>query len=198
MGDYNIDLLKYNSLQCIDDFVNIMYNKSFRPLIDKPTRIRKKSVTLIDNILTNVVTKDIHSGIFYSEITDHLPIFQIANLSISPCHRPSSFFHVRKMDPLNLSSFQSIFSCDVDEAYNSFLNIFKTVYDHNFVVRKVKKRKLPRKPRITPLLLKKINKKYRLYKTFCQKRNDSNECKYKKIRNKFNSIVQSVRKKTKL
>ena len=34
MGDYNIDLLEYNSLQCIDDFVNIMCNNSF---IDKPT-----------------------------------------------------------------------------------------------------------------------------------------------------------------
>ena len=80
MGGYNIDLLKYNSLQCIDDFVNIMYYNSFRPLIDKPTRICKKSITLIDNILTNVVTKDIHSCIFYSDITDHLPIFQITNL----------------------------------------------------------------------------------------------------------------------
>ena len=81
MGDYNIDLLKYNSLQCIDDFIKLMYNNSIRPLIDKPTRICKKSVTLIDNILTNVVTKDTHSGIFYSDITDHIPIFQITNLS---------------------------------------------------------------------------------------------------------------------
>lgn len=57
MGDYNINLLNYNSIKCINDFLNTIYNNSFRPLIDKPTRISKKSVTLIDNILTNVLKK---------------------------------------------------------------------------------------------------------------------------------------------
>ena len=85
-------------------------------------------------------------------------------------------------------------SCDVDEAYDSFVNKFKTTYESHFKPRKISKKKTPRKPWITSSLLKCINKKNRLYKTFCQKRNVSSECKYKKYRNKLNTILQFARK----
>ena len=204
MGDYNINLLNYNSIQCINDFVNIMYNNSFRPLIDKPTRITKKSVTLIDNIFTNVLTRDIHSGIFYSGVTDHLPIFQLTNLSVSSCQKTSPYLYINQTDPSSLNSFQrdllivdwnEVFSSsNIDEAYDLFLNKFKITYESNFKPQKINKKKRPRKPWITPSLIKCINKKNRLYKIFCQKRNVSSECKYKKYRNKLNSILHFARK----
>ena len=80
MGDFNIDLLNGNTVNCINDYVNIIYNNSFRPLIDRPTRITTKSTTLIDNILTNVHSVQTQTGIFYNDITDHLPIFQITSM----------------------------------------------------------------------------------------------------------------------
>ena len=48
MGDMNINLLNCSSIQYVQDFVNVLYN-SFRPLINKPTRIINSSVSLIDN-----------------------------------------------------------------------------------------------------------------------------------------------------
>ena len=85
-------------------------------------------------------------------------------------------------------------SCDVDEAYDSFFKKFKTTYESNFKPRKINEKKTPRKPWITSSLLECLNKNNRLYKTFCQKRNVSSECKYKKFRNKSNSILQFARK----
>ena len=76
MGDYNINLLMY-SQQYVNDFLNVLYASSFLPLIGKPTRITETSATLIDNIFTNNLSSNISSGIFYTDVTDHLPVFQI-------------------------------------------------------------------------------------------------------------------------
>ena len=83
MGDFNMDLLKCSNHQPTDDFVNTFYSYGFRPLIDQPTRITPHSSTLIDNILTNN-DNDISAGILNTDISDHLPLFQIT---------PSCFIH---------------------------------------------------------------------------------------------------------
>ena len=59
-----------------------MNANSFYPLISKPTRITDQSATLIDNIFTNNLEKDLTSGLFYTHISDHLPLFQITNLKL--------------------------------------------------------------------------------------------------------------------
>ena len=76
MGDYNINLLMY-SQQYVNEFLNILYASSFLPLIDKPTSISESSATLIDIIFTNNLSTNISSGIFYTNETDHLPVYQI-------------------------------------------------------------------------------------------------------------------------
>ena len=40
MGDWNINLLNTSSVANINDFLNIMYNNSFRPLINRPTLLK--------------------------------------------------------------------------------------------------------------------------------------------------------------
>ena len=47
------------------------------PLIQKPTCITHSSATLIDNIFTNYCDLSIESGTLFSDISNHLPIFQI-------------------------------------------------------------------------------------------------------------------------
>ena len=53
MGDFNIDLLKYESSNFSNRFSEQMFTSSFFPLITKPTRITQHTSTLIDNIFTN-------------------------------------------------------------------------------------------------------------------------------------------------
>merc|ERR1712198_616864 len=124
MGDYNINLLNYNSIQCINDFVNIMYNNSFRPLIDKPTRITKKSVTLIDNIFYKCTYKRYSFRYFLqwcnrpsSHFSINQPLCQFLSKNIS--------IYIYQTDPSSLNSFQrdllivdwnEVFSaCNIDE-----------------------------------------------------------------------------------
>ena len=65
---------------------------------------------------------------FYSGVTDHLPIFQITNLSVSSCQKTSPYLYINQTDPSCLNSFQrdlsivdwnEVFSsCNIDEAYD--------------------------------------------------------------------------------
>ena len=77
MGDYNINLLKHNVHLPTKNFLDTLLTYGFYPLINKPTRITTKSVTLIDNILTNVHDLHITSGIWLVDISDHLPVLTI-------------------------------------------------------------------------------------------------------------------------
>ena len=69
--DYNITLLNIDKHSLTPEFLDIMFSYSFFPLINRPTRVRAESATLIDNIYCNVLKRNIFSGIFYTEISDH-------------------------------------------------------------------------------------------------------------------------------
>ena len=47
----------------------------FFPLITRPTRITSNTATLIDNIFTNHLNNYSFSGLLFTDISDHLPIF---------------------------------------------------------------------------------------------------------------------------
>ena len=77
MGDFNIDLLKTENHNPTNDIFYLMTSNGLYPLISKPTRITSHSATLIDNIFTNCIDSEIISGLLYTDISDHLPVFQI-------------------------------------------------------------------------------------------------------------------------
>ena len=208
MGDFNLNLLNCSSLDHVNDFVNTVYNNCFRPLINKPTRITKSSSTLIDNILTNVCTKEINSGIFYSDITDHLPIFSLTHNILRNKHgEENSVPNIKHLNPKNIASlnkelakidWNTIFSSnDVEFTYDTFLTRFKQSFDNICKVEvsaNRKKKNIPRQPWITRSLLKCINKKNKLYKAFCSKRDKPSELKFKKYRNKLHATLRAARK----
>jgi hypothetical protein len=78
VGDFNIDLLKHLSHPPTSDFISLNFANSISPLINKPTRITKDTASLIDNIFSNnTISENDISGIIPSDISDHLPIFNI-------------------------------------------------------------------------------------------------------------------------
>ena len=81
MGDYNIDLLKYDTHRLTAEFVDLMFANSFVPTINRPTRVTETSGTVIDNIFTNCY--DINSktvqGILTTDISDHYAVFHVNN-----------------------------------------------------------------------------------------------------------------------
>lgn len=80
-GDFNIDLLKVHAHKPSELFLNSMYSMMFYPKITRPTRITSHSSTLIDNIFTNVIDNKVESGIIINDISDHLPVFALVDVT---------------------------------------------------------------------------------------------------------------------
>ena len=75
LRDFNIDLLKYELSEPINNFMDTLSSNSFLPHILLPTRISKTS-TLIDNIFSNSTSFDeIESCNITSTFSGHLPQF---------------------------------------------------------------------------------------------------------------------------
>ena len=80
MGDYNVDTLSENNnnSKTTQDFINIFSTYYYHKLINHPTREGNQSVSLIDNIYTNIPDcyNTCTSGVlrFFSQ-SDHYPVF---------------------------------------------------------------------------------------------------------------------------
>ena len=77
LGDFNIDLLNYNSNTPTTNYVNFLFSKQFLPYIIHPSRVYGNSSTLIDNIFSNITDNETVSGNIMTQITDHFPQFLI-------------------------------------------------------------------------------------------------------------------------
>ena len=56
LGDFNIDLLKYDKHAPINEFLDSLSSHMLLPHIVQPTRISTTSKTIIDNIFSNIHT----------------------------------------------------------------------------------------------------------------------------------------------
>ena len=70
MGDFNIDLLKYDTNTDSIAFLDSMNTNFLRPYITTPTRVSTYSETLIDNIFLNNTEDGLVSGNIISTISD--------------------------------------------------------------------------------------------------------------------------------
>ena len=79
VGDLNLNLIDYQSNAKVRDFVNLIFQHSLVPIVNKPTRVRKSNATLIDYIITNsFMDQENLTGILKTDISDHFPIFTIS------------------------------------------------------------------------------------------------------------------------
>ena len=99
LGDMNIDLLKHHIHQQTTRYLDMLYSHDLLPVITKPTRITSHTATLIDHIYTNTVNRLI-SGILTTDISDHLPVFCMADI---PLKKDNKQIYFR----LNFSKFNS-------------------------------------------------------------------------------------------
>ena len=81
MGDMSIDLLKHHTHQQTGQYVDMLYSYDLLPVITKPTTITSHTATLIDHIYTNTINSLV-SGIVTVDISDHLPVFCVAGISL--------------------------------------------------------------------------------------------------------------------
>ena len=106
IGDFNINILNSHSHQPTNEFINLMTSNSLYPLISKPTRITYSTATLIDNIFTNNLELNMNSGILYTDLSDHLPVFQVTHLKMI-VEPPRQKRFVRLINSTTMSAFRS-------------------------------------------------------------------------------------------
>ena len=88
LGDFNINLLNYDSHTPTCDFVSLLHSQNFLPYIIHPTRVSDHSSTIIDNIFSNACNLDTKRGNILTQVADHFPQFLIVRrfLQTRPSH----------------------------------------------------------------------------------------------------------------
>ena len=78
IGDFNLNVLDYRKSEKVTKFLNLTFEYGFVQVINKPTWVRKNTVTAIDHIITNsLLHKRTNTGILKLDISDHFSIFLI-------------------------------------------------------------------------------------------------------------------------
>jgi hypothetical protein len=77
LGDVIIDVLKYDSYQPAQDYVDLLFSYGLLQVITRPTRYAKSSATLIDHVITSPISSHCNTAILTSKISDHFPIIYI-------------------------------------------------------------------------------------------------------------------------
>lgn len=166
LGDFNIDIAKNDTSK--HDFLNLIYSSSFFPTIDTYTRITNYSQSAIDNIITNIHSLSLTSGVVISDITDHFPI--TLSLDIINKHSPSS--HSRKVKILNEKTLHnlcehlksnnlwSVYSySDADMAYIALITAITNSIQYTIPEKTLASCTKGRNPWLTKGILKSINQK---------------------------------------
>ena len=184
-----------------DIYLNSIHSEGCINLINKPTRITTHSSTLLDYIYTNIVNKQIQSGILIYDISDHLPTFCFIprrpklryEKRMRRCTKNfNSDLFLLDTDKItsNLESNLYRDNWDPEDAMNSLLNAFTALINSHLPLKAQSKKasKLATKPRLTKGILNSIKTKNKLFRK-CYKQNKRHLIKqYKLYLNKLTSI----------
>ena len=208
VGDFNINLLKYDTHSDTAEFLNTLGSYCFQPHIAKPTRITDHSATLIDHIYFNSMEHRTISGNILCDITDHPPNFLIINKfsynfanSKTVIYRRdySNFASYDFLNEVKSVHWEEVFPAQADASvvFDSFHAKITEIVDKHVPLKKVLKRQLllSAKPWITRGIKIYIKIKNSLYKSYLKTRNNYYFSKYKFYRNKLKHLIQ-VSKKT--
>ena len=196
MGDFNINLLNFDSHSPTDEFFNTMTSYFFQPHIIQPTRITDHSATLIDNIYMNIIEYKTISD----HISDHLPNFILIYKMSKDNHNHdrylrdySQFNEAEFIEEVAGVNWMTVYgnSEDVNFIFSSFLGNLSELVDKHVPLKKLSKRKakLLSKPRITKGIGISIKRKNKLYKLFMNSKNAYYFSKYKFYRNKIKHLI---------
>ena len=101
MGDFNVDLLHYETQSQSINFLHKMFSASLKPHITTPTRITPRSKTLIDNTFANFLDEDIVCGNLTCSTSNYLAQFLIytnKTLSDQKLRKDTHIKHFRNLD----------------------------------------------------------------------------------------------------
>ena len=202
-GDFNINLLKYEEDIVVQELYNLTTSHGFIPQITLPTRITDSSMTLIDNIYSNMFLNNTFSGNIIIEIADHLLQFvSIDNSAIeynkSTCYKRNylKFSEESFIADITIQKLYNDFQ-DVNDSYSDFIFRLEGCVNRHAPIKKLNQKEQSRKqkPWITNEILKKIKHRNKL---FPQRKSNPNDVNIKRIyvlfRNAVNWDIKTAKK----
>ena len=216
MGDFNIDLLKNNIINDKSiDFLDSLAAYGFIPFISRATRIENRigadmqvtqSATLIDNILLNdLFTSVTNSGINIDTPSDHFMTFITLDFKNCATKRPL-FRYARSMCNEKKEAFKNALQnqnwgevtnkqCP-NEACDSFLDTFTSLFNIHFPIVKIKNNKNihPQNSFMTKGLMKSRKKKFDMAKKARTNPNLVDEQYFRYYKDLYNSLLTAAKK----
>ncbi len=200
MGDFNINLLNYDSHTPTNDFINFLSSNYFLPCIHHPSRVSDQSESVIDNIFTNAI-ENLTCGNILTQISDHFPQFMVMkdskivyNKDVSLKHNFSKFVEqnfIEDFNKLNLS-YLGYPDIDINEKFNRLLNELTSLSNKHAPITKRSKRemKLKNKPWINSKIQKMMKIRDKLLCKLKKNKTASNLTLYKKFRNRVTNELK--------
>ena len=196
VGDYNINLLHFDTDSHSQNLINLTTRNGFSQIISRPTRITDHSATLIDHIYTNQVHNIVSCGIITYDISDHLGTFTTIALheNLNYMHRANQNTRHEHFSDENFTKFQNLIDSenwddvlneqDTQLKYDIFTTKYTKHYEDAFstdTVRRKKQRVCP-KPWILPWLEEACDRKNRLYSAYIAEPTGRNKALYIKMK----------------
>jgi exonuclease III len=204
--DQNFNYIKINTNSKTNDLLNLFLSNHLIPTITKPTRITYNSATLIDNIYIPIdQTHLAESGIFFTDISDHFPIFtyfgknkSVKTLKKTITYRPMND-KIEENIKKNVDSFNlaSLTISSAEEGYKLFSNHLQEVINTEapFKTITLSPKSIKQEPWITKGIIKSSNMLNKLYRKKLSKPINNNAVnKYTQYRNMFNKIKRIAKK----
>ena len=204
MGDYNINIMNSESHGDTGKFLDIMYSFSFIPLITRPTRVAINSATIIDNIFSNDIAycNTQSQGIFYTDISDHFPIFVILKSNVHDnmkhsitkrCINEESIKLFKGM--LDETNWNLVLNQeDTQTSYTLFADTITSLYNKAFPLKSVKVGNRPYHPWMTEGIKQSVHCKNKLYLLYKKKNTAFNEIRYKLYKNRLKHTIIAAKK----
>ena len=203
MGDYNIDRLNYNKHSKTNEYVDNIISKCFIPLITMPTRLQKKSATLIDHIYSNDFDCKFQSGIIITDVADHYGIFYIMDTKThkiaasKTTKRIITNENIKKLnEQLRYTDFSSVMNIDcASKSYKEFKNIFEVEFNKTIPTRttNAKRSKINHEVWMTPTMLHMLKEKNKKFKLKAKHPSTENINSYKEYLNMFNKFKREAK-----
>ena len=200
MGDFNLNLLNWDSHSPTEELLNTLGTYFYNPHILQPTRITHHSATLIDNIFLNSISHHTISGNVVYDLSDHLPNFLILN-NFSTLPKNFELFRRDYSNFNELNFLQDIQAADwtnnptnndVNLLFDSFYDKLSNIVDKHIPDKKMSKREIKflSKPSITFGIRKSLKIKNNIYKKFIKSQSVYYHSKFKLYRNKLNHLIR--------
>ena len=154
LGDFNVGLLKYEQHKATNEFLDFLSSNMVLPYFIQLTRINSHSKSIINNVFSNYISREIISGKLTSTISDHLLQFLIApHIFSNDLNKKSNIFErdwskfnrkefILDYFAIDWSHFLKLQNNDTNISFQNFFDSMSRILDEHAPLKKLSKYKI--------------------------------------------------------